>query len=210
MTNSTSSRGAEAIVDEIVGLLDEGRMRREIDERIDSAMRGFRFRPADSFSAAFLHQVIAEFVARLYEHGLRLPRRLSRSQAGAEALFLIDQQYQGTFAGGYDGALADAVRSEQNGIDVVLVRVAQAVRERERQDYVRWVFADRLGCCDWRTQCEIVRLLLDRYRRFLPEELRACEPAQLVDEIPAIISHHLATNSQLRGMLGSYPVFWGS
>jgi hypothetical protein len=116
---------------------------------------------------------------------------------------LIERHYRGKHHYGYDAALFDAADPQHNGVDVVLFHMAEAIKANERQSYVKWVFATRLGTCDWATRVEVVRAILDRHRSSGTPEFQSCVPAQLVDLIPDMILNEVATTHQLHQMLGS-------
>ncbi len=203
MTSSDTTQTAQQVLNEILERLDEDRIRRAIDEPIEAAVRRFRYRWAPPSSARAFHEVTGDLVRRLYQRGRRLPRRLSPDEARAEAMSLLEQGYRRLSSRGYDGALADAVHQRLDGMNAVLLCLVEIIKSVERRAYVEWVFAGRLGRCDWPTRVEIVRLLTGRLAPCLPPELQACAPGQLVDLIPLLIQDDMATDRLLGQVLKS-------
>lgn len=175
-------------------LLDEECVRREVDQRIDTAAARFHFenRP---FSHRHLQCVIADFVCHVYEHGLRFSQRLSPREALGEAVAILDTSYPGPPGSRYDAAVVDASDCTQDGLVAVLTQLAVLIKERERRKYVQGVLATWLDPSDWHTNCQIAALQLRRVR---PPGAERHAAWQYVDEIPALIAAELSTDAQLR------------
>jgi hypothetical protein len=210
MTNSDTKQRAERTISDILSLLNEEHLRREIDERIDQASTAFQTTSKAVPSHRGFHEAISAFTGHIYEHGLRIPQRLSACQALGEALSILQQGYRNADTNGYDAALLDAMSPDQNGIEIVLSRMGEVIKATERQKYIRWVFASRLGPSDWHTRCHIAQVLLQRGREFLPAELLRCPPAQLADHCSALIITYLNAENLLRQMSVTEPSFLSS
>jgi hypothetical protein len=74
-----------------------------------------------------------------------------------------------------------------------LTQVAEIIRTIERQDYVAAIFSRHIDPSDWPLRCEIVEVLLERYRLLLLPELLECATWQLVDDIPAMVLRILSS-----------------
>ena len=169
------------LLKELERLLDEGRIARRIDEPIDKAVAQFRWPRSQEYSHRTFHETAARFVQHVCEKGLHPPRRLSFSQAHDEAVALLEQWYEGTRANGYDGAVIDAANPAHDGLRLVLVRLAKALKARERDSYIQWVQARHVRAADWQTRCAVVGILLAHCGRWLPPLLASCPPEQLAD-----------------------------
>jgi hypothetical protein len=82
--------------------------------------------------------------------------------------------------------------------------LAEIIKNIEHQKYVRGVFIVNIDPADWHLQCEIVTVLLEDYKPFLPGQLLPCKPWELVSQIPSIVSGYLCSDSTLQDIL-SYP-----
>ena len=80
MTNSEQNLSSEKLLDTIMDLLNEERMAREIDERIDLAVETFQVNVKVPLSHSDFNRLISGFVRRIYQKGLRLPRHLSEKE----------------------------------------------------------------------------------------------------------------------------------
>lgn len=186
MTCSRNESRADAALRRIVTLLDENRMRREIDEPIDAVLSALSFQVAQPVSQSRFHEVLIDLMQRVYRDGIRPPLILSRDQAGAEAIALLETGY-GRHGDGYDLALADAVNPRHDGVGVVVLHLVELIKQDARRKYVACVYATCLGPLDWPARCGVAELLLNRLGPFLPPELSRCVPAQLADEVPRLI-----------------------
>lgn len=200
MTCSCSDTQAENALERILALLDETRVRNEIDEPIDAAVAAFGFEEEPSVSHRRFHQIVSGFVQHVYRHGVAPHQELSSAQASAEAIALLEGSYRGAQARGYDAALLDAVNPRHSGTDVVLAQLAEIIKDNERRKYTHWVFATSLGGLAWSDRCRVAEHLLNRLQPFLTPQLQRCIAAQLVDEIPALIVTHLSSDALLRHM----------
>jgi len=200
MTCSRSVTQADNALERILALLDETRVRNEIDEPIDAAAATFPFEEVQPVSHRRFHQIIGGFVQHVYRHGLQPPQKLSSAQASAEAIALLEAGYSGAQGRGYDAALLDAINPRHNGISLVLAQLAEIMKNNERRKYGLWVFAASLGPLEWSDRCRVAELLLERLQPFLTPQLQRCVAAQLADEIPALIATHLTSDALLRHM----------
>ena len=197
---SSTEVGSEAarVLEEILGLIDEDRLKAAIDEPIDGACLAFHMDPpSGTLTTRKFHEAISTFLCHLYAHGLQFRRKLSLVQGKVEAISMIERTYENRYSRGYEAALIDATTAELDGISLVLSSLAEALKVLERQKYAKWVFAARLEVCDWRLKCEIAELLVERMRQFLPPEILEWPSARLVDELPSLIR----TLSNARSML---------
>jgi hypothetical protein len=135
---------------------------------------------------------VSDFVQHLHARAFPQGRQYSSSQARDEAVALLEQAYHGAFATGHEAALADATKPAYAGLAQVLLAVAQIVKTRERSRYIRWILARHIDPSDWRMNCALAQVLLDRCRGRLPARLQSCQPEYLVDDLPELLAVSLA------------------
>jgi len=193
--SSERKHRAEKILDSILNQLNEGHIRKRIDEPIDAVLGDFTSSLQQSGQNHTPSEVCSEFVRCVYADALGA--KWHTVNAEATSLSLLEDHYQGLWSDGYCAAVLDATNSNMGGLDFVLAQLAEIIKTKERQEYVQAVFARQINPSDWHLRCEIVKVLLARYRPLLLPTLRECPPSQLVDEIPAltiaIISSHSTT-----------------
>ena len=203
MTNSEQNPSSEKIIDTILNLLNEERVARAIDEPIDMTVKAFQLKVKVPLSHSDFNRVIAEFVRDLHQKGLRLPRHLSDQEALTEAVSLLEKHYQSIHTRGYDGALLDVSGSKLEGLDPVLSRLAESIKEAERGKYVEWVFFDNVDQLDWDARYQLVSTYLTQYKNILPPHLREMDPARLADHFKDLILNHLSVDSQMKQGFGA-------
>lgn len=201
MPSSEPVRSAEEALDKIEGLLREEKILTEVDQALDEATQAFRLELEQPLSHLSFNQAVGEFVRHVYQTGLRLPRHLSETEATAEAVFLLTRHYRGGYTEGYEGALLDAMEGNLEGLELVLSRVSESLKEIERAKYVNWVFADHFDRLDWEARRRLVMAYLHQNRDFLPAKLLELDPARLVDHFRVLIIDHVSSKDLLRGVL---------
>jgi len=140
-------------------------------------------------------RIIAQVVERVYR-ALKIPMTLIDPLA--QAISLLESGYEsGAYGPGYVPALLDAGDQTGEGVPGVVRALGELLKENQKRLHVSSVFAAHLPLGDWRLRCEIVKLLLADYQAFIPEALARCAPAQLVDEIPALLCAGLHTDTVL-------------
>jgi hypothetical protein len=182
----------------MAALLDEDRMTREIDEPVDDALAEFERRGELVYSHRELHRAVGAFMQAIFESALPCPRKVSLSQAHDEAVALLEEGYRAVDGSGFDGAVKDAADPSQQGILLVLARLAEWIKRRERRMYVKCVTARHIDPSDWHTKCAMAEILLGRCRKYLPPQMQSWPPEQLADSIYELLRIDLDTDAQMR------------
>jgi hypothetical protein len=203
MKNIDIREEAEKTIKILTVGLDQDLIKNLFDEPIDNAARQFKHKAGCPVSHKTFHKVLADLIVQVYDQGLNARWKLSADPLG-EAIALLEGHYQSHYGHGYIAAALDANDATQGGIDAVLYQLKESIKRIERQKYLQNIFATNIETADWHLQCEVVRVLLDKYRLFLPEQIWQCEAWELVSQIPSMISLCLGVDSALQEIL-SYP-----
>ena len=201
MKNSESVQTAEETLAEIADLLSEEQILAEVDQPMDQAAQAFRLELKEPLSHSSFNQAVGEFVRYVYKSGLRLPRDLSESEAVMEAIYLLTRYYRGGPTDGYDFALLDAMAGYLEGLELVLSRICESIKEIERAKYVNWVFAEHFDRLDWDARRRLVMAYLDKLRDFLPAKMLELSPARLVDHFRDQIIDYVSSTDLLKRVL---------
>jgi len=190
-------------VETITAKLDDSFIRSRFDDPIDEAARQFTHK-ADCpiVYRRMFHKVIAEFVAHIYGKGLNA-RWMASAEPLGHAIDLLEDHYNSTYGRGYIAAALDANDAQQGGIDTVLNQLAEIIKDIEREKYVNAVFTINIDPTDWQLKCEMVGILLEEYKQFLPEHLLRCKPWELANEIPSIMYRYICSDSALQQIVSS-------
>jgi len=198
MTSSDQlRRRAEHVVAGLRSDLDERRIAAIVDDPVDRAVAAFRFDGRGPFDAKRFHHLLAAFVTHVYAHGIVPARRLTSTQASAEAIELLDVGYHGTHEVGYDGALLDALTERGSGIDSVLARLAEIIKLRARHRHRQWAFARHLDPLNWPLRCAVAAVLLESRRAESDSGLAASRPERFADVIPDLLDSELSAEAML-------------
>jgi len=199
MMSTEIRKRTREIIQIITAQLDDELLKGRFDDPIGAVVRQFDCRVDRPVGHTAFNRTIARFVEQVYEQGLRSPTSLIDPLA--EAISLLDNGYQsGSYGPGYIAALLDANDGAEEGVRSVVVALGESIKDRERSKYVQSVFASHLPMGDWHLRCEIVKTLLEDYQAVIPERLRQCAPAQLVEQIPAILNGYIRAGSVLRNL----------
>ena len=183
------------IIETVRALLDEEYMARLFDDPIDRAFETFECPEDLEYSPAVFLKTVADFVQHMHEHGLAGRRRLSQSQASDEAVALLQQAYEIPGDDGYAAAV-DAAAPHRAGVLAVLATLAEALKSRERQAYLRWVAVRYIDAAGWDRKCAMAAVLLERPADRLPSDLLGCAPEQLARRVFKLLEADVATERQ--------------
>ena len=197
MMNFDVKKRAREKVDIITAKLDHSLIKSQFDGPIDDAARQFKHTTSFPITHRTFHKVIAEFVVQIYDKGLKARWMLSGEPLG-QAINLLEDYYQGAYGRGYIAAALDANDVEEGGIEVVLNRLAEIIKDIERLKHIKAVFTVNIDPTDWHLKCEIIRILLEDYKPFLPKHLLKCKPWELVNEISPIMYRYICSNTTLQ------------
>lgn len=183
MRNFKEDHRPDEIIDAIVGLLDEQRISNEIDVPIDKAAQTFRWETESGCSHCDFNRLIGRFVGHIYKTGLRLPRRLSKEESLAEAVFLLKKGYPDAHGDGYDEALMDASDSRLEWVERIGSALVESIKAIERKKYMEWVLLEHIDPLNWHFNVEVAALYRKRNEQFLPDELLALSPYRLANHL---------------------------
>lgn len=191
---------AEKILDEILRLTDEQYLKRLIDEPIEKAAFEFEFKEINPVTHQAFMSVTTQFVRHIYKGALPVPKTLSLAQAQAETIAILEDTYQNVDTKGYYAAFLDA-SIKQSGLEFVLAHMAESITFTERAKHLRWAYATLMDPWQWPERCLIAETLLERWKPFLPPQIKDCFPAQLAEHLPEWINTLHATDGMIKRFL---------
>jgi len=198
MMSSKTDFSAKRVIDTVLNLLCEVRIQREIDEPIDTVKQNFNVTVSEPITHSNFNQVIAAFVRHVYRKGLRLPRQLSDQGALAEAIWLLKNFYQSKNTKGYEGALMDANKYGQAGLEFVLIELAESIKTVEKGKYIQWVFTVNFENLDWRLRSRIAAAFIEQNKEMLTGHRLDIDPARLADSLQYLTENQLAVGNFVR------------
>jgi len=201
--NSDALKSCEKTLDTVLTLLNRNRIAEDVEKPIDQAAHSFQMKVKDLDSHSEFNRVVGAFVQHVYRNGLRLCRPLTDREALSEAIFLLERHYQGMITEGYEGALLDGGSTGLEGIESVLSRLAETIKDVELEKYVAWVFSSHIDHLDWEARETLVSVYLKMYQSVLPSRMAKAEPARLVDHVHQLIQNHVSTDHVFHQIFGA-------
>ena len=183
MKNSKNKEKADAIIKDVLELIDEEYIQRFINGPVEKILYGFEFDRDSGFNHENFLKIMADFVQRLYLKGPGIKQNLSYPGACAEALDIIEKVYRNHDSPAYDAAIVDAIDDISN----VLGRVAEFIINRLRKIHIQWVYQSRINPLDWSDRCLIAEILTNQWAPYLPPMIRSSKPTHLADAIPHLL-----------------------
>jgi len=163
-------------LDEILSLFDEGLISEIIDGPIDSALLKVIPVSEQVKDHRSFNRLIASFI-----QNIRRPAGPSHpeedSEAMEEALWFIRNYYSESGDDSYDIALADALDDESCGVEFVLERIGEKLKEIERQRYISWVTTSHIDPSDWKLRVSLAEEIFRRFGKYLPPNIVSRKPA---------------------------------
>jgi len=203
MTNFKVQENAVKLIDQILELTNEETIRNLIDEPIEKALADFNSEIESPLTSKVFINYIGSFVRNLYKNLPLGPQIFTHDQACAETISILETSYQGSNAGGFYAAFLDARNPLLNGLEFVLLQLAEIIKARLRMKYTRWVYVSRIECADWITRCSMAEILIERWSSFLPADILMCSPVQFADHISDLINILGYSDNNISEMLGT-------
>ena len=194
--NGTAEHALEQALDD----LEETHIRHTIDEPIDRAAASFRSCATWPVNQHLFHQTISAFVQHMYEYGIPLRQQLSPAQALREAIALLDRTYPAASSRRHDSALLDATNPNCNGMDGVLGAMAEAIKAREKQNYVSFVLTTRLSTLSWAARKRVAEILLQRLAVIEIPVAAGLSAEWGADHIPDLINTYMRLTQDVSAM----------
>jgi hypothetical protein len=181
------------ILENILDTLSEDKMQEIIDDPIDQAVNSFSYPLETVNNHREFNRTMGAFVLHLYKHGLRASRNLTDPEAREEAIWFLEQNYSEEKTKGYDGALLNALSDNPSGISGVLGKIAQAFKDRERNNYSFWVLTSNIDPSDWQLRIQLTQEYLQQYGWQLPPEVQTYQISQIANHLEDLLLVHVST-----------------
>jgi len=197
--SSRPCKKIETTVESIIEKLDERILKKKFDEPVDMAAKNFKYESKEKPTRKQLQKLFSDYIREICRNGTKT----LREDYPAYTIWLLDENYQGDFSNGYNAAILDAANGGPDRTKKVLHRIAEIIKTDQRQKYISSVFTASFDITDWNLKSRIAEYLLSSYKDYFPEGLQECRPAQIIDEIPYLLSIIANSRSVLNHTLNS-------
>jgi hypothetical protein len=182
----------------LLALLDERRLRSEVDEPLEQAAAAFRWAEVRERSYWSFQELVIAFRQHLDQHAFG--RSLKIEDAYAEAIGFLDQIYPRRAGKGHEAALWDFCQSCSGSVERIGGCVIQGLRSQERAARIRHALVMHLPHT-WKAQCEFTRFVLEHFE--LAESIRSLSTSRLAESLENLLLGFAQAESHLRQLVGS-------
>jgi hypothetical protein len=193
---------AQMILDNILGMIDKRYIYKRINEPIEKAALSFSFAQPEAIDHQSFNAIIINFVIHLFNKGHSI-KISSPKIALAEAVAIIEMGYQGS-GNGYYSALLDAMNSETNGLEIIVRQIKEIIITLSINKHIQWVYESHIAPLEWSTKTAIAEILLDQWKRYLPQNIHRTTPAQMADHIPALLNLIQTSEDKVKKLTGNH------
>ena len=199
MMNSKNTKRATAVIEKILQLSDEEYLQNRIDRPIEKVLSNFEYEANAQITHHHFMNTITHFVGQIYLYGFGNKQHLSQTQAGAEALFIIEKAFGSADVPGYDVAIVEAFTD----FGSILTGIARFFISWTRKKHIRWVYTTCLDPLDWQIKCLIAEILIKMWEPFLPPTILSCSPSQLTNVLPQLFDAVQSSESFIQKTMGA-------
>ena len=201
MTSSTDrwlpSTQARRALFQLERSLNDLTLTQRIDHPVDQALQRFRFNRPHAITPASVHEVTAQLVQTLHQGiGSEVADvRVAWGRVQAhDLLHSVPAQH-------YEQLLLTAADDPEEGIDELLVAVAEAFKARCHRQLQLATLARIITPLGFEVRAQLADLLRRRYGEHLPHRLQHWPAGLLVPQIPALLEMQQQVDRQLQNML---------
>jgi|GEM_PF-2064163 len=187
MKNSSEAMQSQLIKDIIDKVLSVSAVE-EISQVWDVAINSYAFPKDDISSLTEFNECLTEFVMHMPGYGREVSSGQARSEALAEAISLLERNYDSQGAKGYDGAYLDAIDTFGAGITAVLTQLGEAMKQQQLFRLIEWHTTNLINPTDWQLQKQIVTHLIKLLGDSLPEVIRDSDPSRFTNTYRDLIA----------------------
>ena len=151
------------------------------------AAEKFQYHLTIDITIEIFAQVLGDFLSFLCRENPIDRQTLSCRQARSEAVSMMETYYQGVSGNGFHVAYLESKQQPEDGIRMVLNRLADIHIMLTRKKYIHWIFASRISVLDWQDRRRIVEAFKQIWKSVFPETFLNIPSAMLVERIPDLL-----------------------
>lgn len=192
MTSSDSQK-ARSLLQAIVAALDPGTLKKIIDAPVEAAAEKLLCVIPQPSSCKEFNSTICSFVTQIYSEASLTKRVLSRGEAFALGVQLLNDGYGAAGRKGYEYALMDVLQDGSQEMDAVLRIVLEGIKAKEQHLYAKWVCVRYLEPLEWPMKCALAEAIREAHKNENGEHLLTGNPARFAAHLCDLLEAHLAT-----------------
>jgi hypothetical protein len=137
-----------------------------------------------------LLDITVDFLKDCYSTGLKVNFPITYWHY--KAVYFLEKFYQGVHFNGLEAAMDDAFNYESGSVELFLNNLGASLYHALVADYRRFVYKASIPC-NWHIKYFLAQLVVDRYERFLPEEIVEAPNWSLISLLPELLDLCLQT-----------------
>jgi hypothetical protein len=149
----------------------------------------------------FYNSIIAFFV-HLIKYARNLSDPIDMKAVSAEAFELLEKAF--SKEGGVQAAYAEALFGLRGGMRLVLDQLTATFEQEEKFKYVNFVFKSVIDPLDWDGKVDLMGVLLERLKNYLPSEVLSQPPSRFVRHHETILRVFIQSMDQVKSLFHSY------
>jgi hypothetical protein len=198
MMNSDAHFDPKAVINTLLDLLWDQKIRLEIEQPIELSSDNFEIDIPEPIKPESFNRIIAAFLKHIYSIALRFPRILSDREALAEAIHLLTNYSDAEGPDRYGAILTNVILGGEEELRKVLSQLSQIIKMNEREKYIRWVFICHYLNLEWEKRCLVAASFKNLNLEHMTTELRNFSPGQMAE----YFQHILQPDVHLQNTLG--------
>jgi len=198
MMNSDAHFDPMAVINTLLDLLWDQKIRLEIEHPIELASDEFEIDITEPIKPESFNRIIAAFLKHIYNEALRLPRILSEHEALAEAIHLLMHYSDAEGPDRYGAILSNVILSGKEELKKVLFQLSQIIKTNEREKYIHWVFVCHYLSLDWGKRCLVAATYKELNLDQMTTELKIIKPEQIAEYFQHILKADVHLQNLLR------------
>jgi hypothetical protein len=166
---------------------------------IDEARSSFVLDSVIVQDAAQLEDVIQAFYVHLRSGKQETESSITGMTYLVEANLLLEEAFRND--GGYEAVLAEAQTGIQGGLRMILDRLTEHYKHRQKESYVNYVLKMALDAFDWQGKIDFMKSFFVQCPDAIPEELRAEDPTRYAKYWKLIIQNYIQSMERIQSLI---------
>lgn len=193
-------------IEDLIYLLGSAAIRTKIEDQISQAMKSFQLPNSITNKSEFI-SITSDLLIHLYATAIKPSISITKQQAQVEIISLLEKRYRGNETCGFDGALYDAIKDTQEGLQNCIEILVESIKFTERGKYYSYIFRTKISSCSWSTRCEMVSELIHSYPDCFDSSLWKLPAEQLVPHLEQMVMNVVLLKDTITQISRNNPIY---
>ncbi|MCX7013946.1 MAG: hypothetical protein NTW86_15575 [Candidatus Sumerlaeota bacterium] len=166
--------------------LDERTIARNVGIPHDEARMGYNPGRTTVPDIDTFYDILGDYYAHHHSQCVSRGGRLSRSEARSFAKEIVTREYERNHSN-INGAFCDARDGTNGGLRRILDTIAESLKAKSTENYIRDAFDRHVATNSWEEQVEIIREFIAECGAYLRSDIRAGQPERYARDYEQLI-----------------------